>query len=90
MVCVSDKTEPFKDSLVKVLEENPRKWPDVIVVGSIIFSHHISIHSSNKCSLFHLMFNLQSTLPIDVKYDLNCSINDDDPYDYETFGEVFK
>ena len=38
------------------------------------------------------MFNRLPTLPIDVKYDLNRSINEineDIPYDYETFRDVF-
>ena len=77
----------IKESLVKVLEENPTKWPDVI--DGILFSHRVSTHSSTKYSPFQLMFNRLPTLPIDVKYDLNRSINEDIPYDYETFRDVF-
>ena len=35
------------------------------------------------------MFNRLPTHPIDVKYDLTRSINEDIPYDYETFRDVF-
>lgn len=80
----------IKDSLVKVLEENPAKWPDVI--DGVLFAHRASIHSSTKFSPFYLMYNRHPTLPIDVKYDLIKEPTDggdgDDPYDFEMFREL--
>ena len=32
----------IKDSLVKVLEENPKKWPNVI--EGVLFAHRVSVH----------------------------------------------
>lgn len=79
----------IKDSLIKVLEENPKKWPDVI--EGVLFAHRVSVHYSTKFSPFFLMYNRQPTLPVDIKYDLikdSLGNPNDDPYDFETFSAV--
>ena len=58
----------IKDSLVKVLEEKPKEWPNII--DGILFAHRVSIHYSTKYSPFFLMYNRHAILPIDIKYDL--------------------
>ena len=55
----------IKDSLVKILEENPKKWPNVI--EGVLFAHRVSAHYSTKFSPFFLLYNRHPTLPIDIK-----------------------
>ena len=79
----------IKDSLVKILEENPKEWPSVI--QGVLFAHRVSVHYSTKFSPFFLLYNRHSTLPIDIKYNLVKESYDntvDEPYDYETFRAV--
>ena len=79
----------IKDSLARVLEENPKKWPNVI--EGVLFAHRVSVHYSTKFSPFFLLYNRHPTLPIDIKYNLVKGSNDtanDDPYDFETFRAV--
>ena len=79
----------IKDSLVKVLEENPKKWPNVI--ESVLFAHRVSVHYSTKFSPLFLLYNCHPTLPIDIKYNLvkdSSDTTNDDPYDFETFRAV--
>ena len=42
------QTRTIKDSLVKVLEEKPKEWPNII--DGILFAHRVSIHYSTKYS----------------------------------------
>ena len=79
----------IKDSLVNVLEKNPKKWPNVI--EGVLFAHRLSAHYSTKFSPFFLLCNRHPTLPIDVKYNLVKDSNDtadDDPYGFKTFRAV--
>ena len=82
----------IKDSLVKVLEEKPKEWPNII--DGILFAHRVSIHYSIKYSPFFLMYNRHPILPIDIKYDL-IDINADkepesNPYDIITSRAVLE
>ena len=79
----------IKDSLVKILEENPKEWPNVI--QGVLFAHRVSVHYSTKFSPFFLLYNRHPTLRIDIKYNLVKESYDntvDEPYDYETFRAV--
>ena len=79
----------IKDSLVKILEENPKEWPNVI--QGVLFAHRVSVHYSTKFSPFFLLYNRHPTLPIDIKYNLVKESYDntvDEPYDYETLRAV--
>ena len=81
----------IKDSLIKVLEENPNEWPNII--EGILFAHRVSVHYSTKFSPFYLMYNRHPTLPIDIKYDLTDPDSDNvesdgEPFDIETFRSV--
>ena len=80
----------IKDTLIKVLEENPAKWVDVI--DGVLFAHRASIHFSTKFSPFFLLYNRHPTLPIDVKYDLikePAEVGEcDDPFDIESFKDI--
>ena len=58
----------IKESLVKVLDEKPKGWPNII--DGILFAHRVSIHYSTKYSPFFLMYNRHPILPTDIKYDL--------------------
>ena len=77
-------------SLVKVLEEKPKEWPNSI--DDILFAHRVSIHYSTKFSPFFLMYNRHPILPIDIKYDLidNNAVKEPEsnPYDITTFQAV--
>ena len=59
----------IKNSLVKVLNENPEEWPSII--EGIIFAHRVSRHSSTKFSPFYLLYHREPTLPIDLKYNFD-------------------
>ena len=79
----------IKDSLVKILEENQKEWPNVI--QGVLFAHRVSVHYSTKFSPFFLLYNRHPTLPIDIQYNLVKESYDntvDEPYDYETFRAV--
>ena len=77
----------IKDSLVKVLEEKPKEWLNII--DGILFAHRVSIHYSTKYLPFFLMYNRHPILPIDIKYDLIENNADKElesnPYDITTF-----
>ena len=82
----------IEDSLVKVLEEKPKEWPNII--DGILFAHRVNIHYSTKYSPFFLMFNRHPILPIDIKYDLIGNNADKEPesnpYDITTFQAVLE
>ena len=82
----------IKDSLVKVLKEKPKEWPNII--DGILFVHRVSIHYSTKYSPFFLMYNRHPILPIDIKYDLIDNNADKEPesnpYDITTFQAVLE
>ena len=82
----------IKDSLVKVLEEKPKEWPNII--DGILFAHRVSIHYSTKYLPFFLMYNRHPILPIDIKYDLIDNNADKEPesnpYDITTFQAVLE
>ena len=82
----------IKDSLVKVLEEKPKEWPNII--DGILFAHRVSIHYSTKYSPFFLMYNRHPIPPIDIKYDLIDNNADKEPesnpYDITTFQAVLE
>ena len=44
----------IKNSLVKILEENPLKWPSLI--EGVLFAHRASKHFSTKYSPFKLVY----------------------------------
>ena len=75
----------IKDSLVKVLEEKPKEWPNII--DGILFAHRVSIHYSTKYSLFFPMYNCHPILPIDNNSDKEPESN---PYDVTTFQAVLE
>ena len=72
--CLS-QSRTTKNSFVKVLEENPLKWPSII--KEVLFAHRVSKHSSTKHSPFKLLYNRQPVLPTDVKYKLSSTENSD-------------
>ena len=78
----------IKDALVKVLDRNPRDWPNVI--EGVLFAWRISKRTSKKCSTFFLVYNWQPTLPINVKYSLvDIEGNESEhPFDKETFDAL--
>ena len=79
----------IEDSLAKILEKNPKEWPNVI--QGVLFAHRVSVHYSTKFSPFFLLYNRHPTLSIDIKYNLVKESYDktvDEPYDYETFRAV--
>ena len=55
---VERQNRTMKNSLVKVLEENPFKWPSII--EGVLFAHRVSKHSSAK-------YYREPVLPIDLK-----------------------
>ena len=76
--------------MVKVLEEKPKEWPNII--DGILFAHRVSIHYSTKYSPFFLSYNRHLILPRDIKYDLIDNNADKEPesnpYDITTFQAV--
>ena len=66
---VEHQNRTIKNSLVKVLEDNPEMWPQII--EGILFTHRVSRHSSTKYSPLMLMYNRKPVLPIDVKHNLD-------------------
>ena len=81
-----------KNSLVKVLEEKPKEWLNII--DGILFAHRVSMHYSAKYSPFFLMYNRHPILPIDIKYDLIDNNADKEPesnpYDITTSQAVLE
>ena len=66
----------IKESLVKVLDENPSEWS--YIISGIIFSHRVSGHYSTKFSPFYMIYNREPILPIDVKHNLVAASNEQD------------
>ena len=59
----------IKDSLIKEFDENPGDWP--YVAAGVLFIQRTSKHMSFTIhSQFFLLYNLESTLPMDIKFDL--------------------
>ena len=76
-----------KDSLVKVPDENPCDWPNIM--EGVLFAHRVSKHTSTKFSPFFLMYNREITLPIHVKCSLvGIEGNESEHADKETFDAV--
>ena len=67
----------IKDSLLKVLEAEPKEWPNII--DGILFVHRVSIHYSTKYSPFFLIYNRHPILPINIKYNLINNNGDKEP-----------
>ena len=84
---VERQNRTIKNTLVKVLDENPSTWP--FIIEGVLFAHRVSVHSSTKYSPFKLLYNRDPVLPIDVKHNLQPSlINSNEPFDKETFEAV--
>ena len=83
---VDRQNRTIKNSLVKVIKDNPSKWP--YIIEGILIAHRVSCHSSTKCSPFKLMYNRDPVLPIDVKHNLLLCGEGQDPFDKETFDAV--
>ena len=73
---------------MKVLEENPLKWPSLI--DGVIFAHRVSKHSSTKYFPFKLLYNQEAVLPTDVKYKLSSTENSDpdEAFNKDIFDDV--
>lgn len=95
---VERQNRTIKNSLVKCLEGNPKKWP--YVIEGVLFAHRVSKHASTGYSPFFLLYNREPKLPIDI--DLNsgqnrpsgvCRDSNDDsdiPFDMATFQSALK
>ena len=66
----------IKESLVKVLDENPSEWPYIIY--GVLFAQRVSRHYSTKFSPFYMIYNREPILPIDVKHNLVAASNEQD------------
>ena len=95
---VERQNRTIKNSLVKVLEDNPVIWPQII--EGILFAHRVSRHSSTKYSPFMLMYNREPVLPIDVKHNLDKDESkerenregdgdEEQPFDLNFFDSIF-
>ena len=80
---VERQKKTIKNSLVKVLEENPLKWPSIN--GGVLFTNRVSKHSSTKYSPFKLLYKRE-----EVKYKLSSTENPDpdDPFDKDIIDAV--
>ena len=76
------QTRVIKESLVKVLDENPSEWP--YIISGILFAHRVSRHYSTKFSPFYMIYNREPILPIDVKHNLVAA---SDEQDMELLGD---
>ena len=79
-----------RDSLVKVLNENAEEWS--YVIDGVLFAHRVSRHYSTKYPPFYPLYNHHPTLPIDVKYNEDLLVrqneNHSKEFDEDTFKEV--
>ena len=85
---VERQNRTIKNSLVKILENNPRHWP--YIMEGVLFAHRVSKHSSTKYSPFKLLYNREPVLPIDVKYRLSSTeiSKCDETFDKDIFDAV--
>ena len=85
---VERQNRTIKNSLEKVLEDNPSHWP--FIIEGVPFAHRVSKHNSTKYSPFMLLYNREPVLPIDIKYKLSSAENmdSDDPFDKDMFDGV--
>ena len=66
---VEHQNRTIKNSLVKVLDQNPEQWS--YVINGKFFAHQVSRHALTNYSPFYLMYNREPVLPINLKYGLN-------------------
>ena len=85
---VERQNRTIKNSLVKILEDNPRHWP--YIMEGVLFAHRVSKYSSTKYSPFKLLYNREPVLPIDVKYRLSSTeiSKCDEPFYQDIFDAV--
>jgi hypothetical protein len=85
---VERQNRTIKNSLVKILEDNPSHWP--FIIEGVLFAHRVSKHSSTKYSPFKLLYNREPVLPIDIKHKLSSteSLDPDEPFDKDIFDAV--
>lgn len=65
---VERQNRTIKNCLLKVLEENSTRWPDIL--QGVLFAHRSAVHSSTKYSPFYIMYQREPVLPVDV-YRMN-------------------
>ena len=85
---VERQNRTIKNSLVKVLDENPTQWPHVL--DGVLFAHRSSKHSSTKYTPFFLLYNRHPVLPVDIKYDTSAVADDTDDNDKQFDEETFR
>ena len=85
---VERQNRTIKNSLVKVLNENPSDWPHVI--KGVLFAHRVSQHSPTKFSPFQLLCNREPVLPIDIKHNISASktFDPNELFDMDTFQAI--
>ena len=83
---VERQNRTIKNSLVKVLDENPRKWPTVL--EGVLFAHRVSRHSSTKYTPFFILYNREPILPVDLKYNLSSASAHNEVLDQHMFDAV--
>ena len=66
---VERQNRTITNSLLKVLEDNPEMWPQII--EGILFAYLVSRYSSVKHSPSMRMYNHEPVFPIDVKHNLD-------------------
>ena len=66
---VKRQNHTIKNTLVKVLDQHPEQW--AYLIDGVLFAHSVSRHASTNYSPFHLMYNREPVLPVDLKYGLN-------------------
>ena len=47
---VERQNRTIKNALVKILDQNPEKWP--YIIDDVLFAHRVSCHASTNCSPF--------------------------------------
>lgn len=82
---VERQNRTIKNCLLKVLQNEVLKWPSIL--QGVLFAHRTAQHSSTGYSPFKLLYQREVTLPIDIHFNEELSIeyvnkektdNDDD------------
>ena len=67
MALMNDLIKPYRGCLSKLFQKRKKLWDEFI--DSTVFAYSTSCHQSSDYTLFEVMFERKTVLPIDV--DLN-------------------
>lgn len=96
---VERQNRTIKNCILKVLQNNVVKWPSIL--QGVLFAHRTAQHFSTGYSPFHILYQRDAILPVDVaqidsspssdsefEYNNETEINDSDVFNQSSFSKT--